>query len=166
MKVPHFYQFYTGPKWAELNAVRASGNLSPNGTFAFSGTNQGAITQGPAVFVWGIDRNGNLPAGPFEGRPNIKFDAVVVVTLDSSLTATAMVKDLATGTRTALGSGSVNIHGRTIMVTVPASLLPSTGLAPSQYRFNYWPEDGAAPSSASVASFAPEFTTAQVGMSK
>ena len=27
-KAPHFYQFYTGPKWAELNAVRASAELS------------------------------------------------------------------------------------------------------------------------------------------
>ena len=46
---------------------------------------------------------------------------------------------------------------------VPASLLPSTGLAPSQYRFNFWPEDGGPPVSSSVASFAPEFTNAQVG---
>ena len=48
-------------------------------------------------------------------------------------------------------------------MTVPAGLLPSTGLAPSQYRFNYWPEDGGPPTSSSVASFAPENATAQVG---
>ena len=27
-KVPHFYNFYTGPKLAELNAVKASAKLS------------------------------------------------------------------------------------------------------------------------------------------
>ena len=48
-KAPHFYQFYTGPKWAELNAVRAGAELSPNGNFTFTGTNQGASKKGPAV---------------------------------------------------------------------------------------------------------------------
>ena len=90
-KAPHFYQFYTGPKWAELNAVKASAELSPNGTFTFTGTNQGAIKKAPAVYVWGIDRNGNLPSGPFTDRPNVKFDAVVVVSLNSALTPTATV---------------------------------------------------------------------------
>jgi hypothetical protein len=165
-KAPHFYQFYTGPKWAELNAVKASAELSPNGAFTFTGTNQGAIKKTPAVYVWGIDRNGNLPSGPFTDRPNIKFDAVVVVSLNSTLTPTATVVDLASGTTTVLPSGSVSIHGHTVTVKVSASLLPSTGLAPSQYRFNFWPEDGGPPVSASVASFAPEFTTAQVGTSK
>ena len=83
-KAPHFYQFYTGPKWAELNAVKASGELSPNGTFTFTGTNKGAIKKAPAVYVWGIDRNGNLPPGPFTDRPNVKFDALVIVSLNSA----------------------------------------------------------------------------------
>jgi hypothetical protein len=99
-------------------------------------------------------------------RPNVRFDAVVIVTLDSSLTPTARVLDLANGTMTDLPSGSVSIRGRTVTVTVPTSLLPSTGLSLSQYRFNYWPEDGGPPISSSVASFAPEFTTAQVGTTK
>jgi hypothetical protein len=144
--------------------VKASGELSSDGsTFTFSGTNQGRITKVPAVYVWGIDRNGNLPAGPFTGRPNIKFDAVVVVKLDGSSTPTVTVMDLASGVSTSLPGSSAIIQGRTVSVTVPASLLPSTGLAPSQYRFNYWPEDGGPPVSSSVASFAPETTTAQVG---
>jgi len=166
-KKPHFYQFYTGPRLSELNAVSASGTLSADGTtFTFSGTNQGRITRTPAVYVWGIDRSGGLPSGPFTGRPNIKFDAVVIVSLRSSLTPTAQVVDLASGADTTLPTGSAVIRGKTVSVTVPASLLPSTGLAPSQYRFNYWPEDGGPPSSPSVASFAPENMTAQVGVSK
>jgi hypothetical protein len=166
MKAPHFYQFYTGPKSAELNAVRASAELSRNGTFTFTGTDKSAIKKGPAVYVWGIDRNGNLPSGPFTDRPNIKFDAVVVVTLNAALAPTAEVVDLASGATTVLPSSSVSIQGHKVSVRLSASLLPSTGLAPSQYRFNFWPEDGGPPVSASVASFAPEFTTAQVGSAK
>jgi hypothetical protein len=148
-----------------LNAVTASARLSSNGNFTFTGTNQGRINTAPAVYAWGIDRNGNLPAGPFLNRPNVKFDAVVVVALDSAHTLTARVMDLASGTTTPLAAGSARIHGRTVAVTVPASLLPSTGLAPAQYHFNYWPEDGGPPISSSVASFAPEFTDAPVGVS-
>jgi hypothetical protein len=165
-KVPHFYKSYTGPRWGELNAVKASAKLAPDGTFTFKGTNQGAINKAPAVYVWGIDRSGNLPAGPFEGRPKIRFDAVVVVSLDSSLQPVAKVTDLTTGLSTTLPAGSVSIHGRTVTVTVAGRLLPSTGLAPSHYRFNYWPESGGPPASSSVASFAPEFSTAMVGTSK
>jgi hypothetical protein len=163
-KAPHFYQFYTGPKLAELNAVRATGKLSPDeSTFTFTGTNQGRITRSPAVYVWGIDRSPTPPPSPFENRPNVQFDAVVVVSVDASHTPTAFVQDLASGVQTPLSIGSSSISGRTVSVTVPASLLPSTGLAPLQYRFNYWPEDGGPPESSSVASFAPETTTAQVG---
>jgi hypothetical protein len=166
-KVAHFYQFYTGPKLAELNAMRASAELSANGgTFTFTGTNKGRITQGPATYVWGVDRNGNLPAGPFQGRPNIKFDAVVVVQLSSSMAVNAMVVDQASGITTPLPSNAVSIQGKTISVVVPSSDLPSTGLAPSQYRFNFWPEDGGPPVSSSVASFLPETNTVQVGVSR
>jgi hypothetical protein len=164
-KTPDFNKLYKGPKLAELNAVRASAQLSADGsTFTFSGTTAGKINKAPAVYIWGLDRNGNLPPGPFGGHPNVKFDAVVVVSLNSSLTPTASVTDLASGTTTALPAGSASISGRTVSVSLAASLLPSTGLAPSQYRFNYWPEDGMSPdTSAVVASFLPATNNAQVG---
>jgi hypothetical protein len=165
-KNAHFYQFYTGPKLAELNAVKASAELSADGsTFTFTGTNQAKINKAPAVYVWGVDRNGNLPPGPFTNRPNVRFDAVVVVALDASLTPVARVMDVANGTETNLPTGSATISGRTVSVSVPSSLLPSTGLAPAQYRFNYWPEDGVTPpTSAVVASFLPETGNALVGV--
>jgi hypothetical protein len=163
-KAPHFYQFYTGPRLAELDAVRATGKLTPDGAaFVFTGTNAGRISKAPAVYVWGIDRSPNPPPSPFEGRPGVTFDAVVIVSLDASLAPTAQVKDLASGATPPRPAGSATISGRMVSVVVPASLLPSTGLAPSQYRFNYWPEDGGPPTSSSIASFAPENTTAQVG---
>ena len=96
---------------AELNAIRASAELSRNGKFTFTGTNQGRINTVPAVYVWGIDRNGNLPPGPFTNRPNIKFDAVVIVTLGPTRHLTAEVVDLAHGNSTNLPSGSARIKG-------------------------------------------------------
>jgi hypothetical protein len=54
-----------------------------------------------------------------------------------------------------------SLEGRALLSILPI-LLPSTGLAPSQYRFNYWPEDGGPPVSSSVASLAPESTDTQV----
>jgi hypothetical protein len=144
---------------AELNAVRASGRLAANGNFSFTGTDVGRIKTGNVSYVWGIDRNGNLAPGPFTARPNIKFDALVIVSVDGSLTPTAIVLDLAHNSSTPLGAGSVHIHGKTIKVTVSGSLLPSTGLPPSQYRFNFWPTD----STGSVSSFVPEAKTVQVG---
>jgi hypothetical protein len=165
-KAPHFYEVYTGPKLAELNAIGASAKLTRGGKFVFTGTNQGRIRVGPAVYVWGIDRNGNLGPGPFTNRPNIKFDAVVVVTLDTSHHVSAQVVDLTNGNTTDLPGSSAKIRGSTVSVTVPSRLLPSTGLSLAHYRFNYWPEDGGPPVSSSIASFAPEFTTAQVGVSR
>src|SRR5262249_20753340 len=126
-KTPRFYEFYTGPQLPELNAVKASGKRAHNGNFTFTGTNQGRITQGTAVYVCGIDRNGNLSSGPFNGRPNIMFDAVVIVSFDNSLTPTAKVVDLASGATTNLPSSAVHVHGKTVSVTVAGSLLPSTG---------------------------------------
>jgi hypothetical protein len=163
-KVPHFYEDYTGPKLAQLNAVAAAGELLPNGTFEFVGVNQGAINPNVrATYVWGIDRNGNLPTGPFPGRPNIKFDALVVVKLVPGQAPTASVIDLKKGTTSSLPERSILIAGNAVAVNVPGSLLPSTGLKPADYKFDYWPEDGL-PGSTNIASFAPEFADAQVGV--
>ena len=151
---------YTGPKWAELNAVKASGKLLANGDFRFTGTNQGKITMAPAVYVWGLDGNGNLPTGPFAGRPNIKFDAVVIVRLDSSLTPTAQVVDLVSerDDRPSRGVGpDQGSHGHGPGPREPA---PLDGPGPVAVPLQDWPEDGGPPVSSSVASFAPEFTTA------
>jgi hypothetical protein len=160
-KRPRFYEFYTGEKAKSVNATRASVILhTSSNTFTFTGTVQGKINDSGDIYVWGIDRNGALETGPFQGRPNITFDAVVVVTLSDSLTPTAQVVDLKSGSQTTLPAGSATIRGKKVTVVVPASLLPSTGLATSQYRFNFWPDYD---TQAAVASFLPEFTDAQVG---
>jgi hypothetical protein len=161
-KRPHFYEFYTGEKAKSVNATRASAILSMrSNTFTFTGTVQGKINDTGDIYVWGIDRNGQLGPGPFQGRPNIKFDAVVVVTLDASLKPTAQVIDLKSGIMWTLSAGSTSIRNKMVKVVVPASFLPSTGLAPSQYRFNFWPDYD---TPTAVASFVPESTDVKVGV--
>ena len=65
--------------------MAAAGKLLPDGSFEFVGVNKGAIDPNvAATYVFGIDRNGKLPTGPFDKRPDIRFDALVVVSLRSA----------------------------------------------------------------------------------
>ena len=164
-KAPHFYEDYKGPKLDQLNAVAAAGELLPDGSFNFVGVNKGAIDPNvAATYVFGIDRNGKLPTGPFDKRPDIRFDALIEVSVTPGQATTASVIDLANHTFSILPQGSFSADGRVIAVNVPGSLLPSTGLPPSQFRFNYWPEDPDPSLKEQIASFAPEFNDAQVGV--
>ncbi len=159
-----FYEDYVGPKLAQLDAVAASGQLLPDGNFRFLGVNQGIINPNvPATYVFGVDRSGHLPTGPFPDRPDIRFDATVVVKIVPGQSPTVTVTDLASKTSTTLPSSALRISGRDVEVVVPGSLLPSTGLAPSQYQYDFWPEDGLA-GSTNIASFAPEFHDIRVGV--
>jgi hypothetical protein len=165
VKVPHFYENYVGAKLPQLNAVAAAGELLPDGNFLFAGVNQGRIDPSvPQTYVWGVDRNGKLSTGPFPGRPDIRFDALVVLRLVPGQPTTATVIDTTGKNKpVTLPAGSFVAEGHLVAVVVPGSALPSNGLAPSQYRFNYWPEDGQ-PGANHIASFAPEFNDAQVGV--
>lgn len=165
VKAPHFYEDYVGPRLAQLNAVATVGEVLPDGDFLFAGVNAGAIDPSvTATYVFGVDRNGALPTGPFPGRPDIRFDALVVVKVVPGQATTATVIDLTGANKPVpLPAGSIFVAGREVAVIVPASALPSTGLPPSQYRFNYWPEDGK-PGSTHIASFAPEFNDARIGV--
>jgi uncharacterized protein (TIGR03118 family) len=163
VKTPQFYEHYVGPQLAQLNATAAAGERLSNGDFEFVGVNQGTInTKVQSTYVFGIDRNGKLGPGPFPGRPDIRFDALVVVTLTPGKAPSASVIDLTTNTSKSLPKRSLVIQGQTIAVNVPKAFLPSTGLDPSQYRFNYWTEDGN-PGPTHIASFAPEFNNVVVG---
>src|SRR5262249_4827401 len=104
-----------------------------------------------------------LPTGPFPGRPDIRFDATVVIKLVSGQTPTVTVNDLAAKKSTTLQHPTLVIDGNLVAVNVPGNLLPSTGLAPSHYCYAYWPEDGLA-GPTHIASFAPDFHDIRVGM--
>jgi hypothetical protein len=147
-----------------LNVVKATGTLLRNGSFRFLGVNEGVIDPNVrATYVFGIDRSGHLPAGPFPGRPDIQFDATVAIKIVPGQSPTVTVTDLANKTSTTLSSSALQISGKKVEVVVPGSLLPSTGRSPSHYSYAFWPEDGL-PGSTNIASFAPEFHDIPVGV--
>ena len=162
-----FYEHYVGQQLSELNAIGAIGQLLPNGDFQFTGLNGGSVSPNvQATYVWGIDRNGNLPTGPFPDRPDIRFDATVAVKVVPGQTPTVTVTDLVSKKVTTLPLDQQALipgNDNSLSVVIPGSLLPSTGLAPSQYRYAYWPEDGQA-GATHIASFAPGFHDIQVGV--
>jgi hypothetical protein len=164
VKTPAFYEDYTGPRLAQLDAVRATGQLLRDESFRFLGANAGVIDPNvTATYVFGVDRSGQLPTGPFPGRPDIRFDATVAIKIVPGKSPTVTVTDLANKTSTTLPGSALHISGKEVEVVIPGSLLSSTGLAPSQFRYNYWPEDGL-PGSTNIASFAPETHDIRVGV--
>ena len=164
VKTPTFYEDYVGPRLAQLHAVKATGTLLRNGSFRFLGVNQGVIDPNVrATYVFGVDRSGNLPTGPFPDRPNIRFDATIAIKIVPGQSPTVTVTDLANKTSTTLQGSALQISGKKVEVAIAGSLLPSTGLAPSRFRYDFWPEDGL-PGSTNIGSFAPEFHDIQVGV--
>ena len=160
---PRFYEDYVGPRLAQLDVVKATGELLRDGSFRFVGVNQGVIDPNVrATYVIGVDRSGHLPTGPFPGRPDIRFDATVVIKIVPGQSPTVTVTDLANKTSTTVQDSNLQISGKKIEVVIAGSLLPSTGLAPSHFRYDFWPEDGL-PGSTNIASFAPEFHDIRVG---
>jgi hypothetical protein len=163
VKTPRFYEDYVGPQLAQLDAVKATGKLLRDGNFQFVGVNRGAIDPNVrATYVFGVDRNGGLPTGPFPDRPNIQFDATVVIKIVPGQATTVTVNDLATKTSTPVQDPALVISGKKVEVIIPGNLLPSTGQSPSHFRYAYWPEDGLA-GSTNISSFAPELQDIRVG---
>jgi hypothetical protein len=77
------------------------------------------------------------------GEPNVIFDQVIIVQKNGTAT---------------LGANSLNVllAGNEFIVTVPVSLLPSTGASPENYGFNIWPREGAVVTGNSqITDFAP-----------
>jgi hypothetical protein len=164
VKTPTFYEDYVGPRLAQLDVVSATGTRLRGGSFHFQGVTQGVINPNVrATYVFGVDRSGNLPTGPFPGRPNIRFDATVAIKIVPGQAPTVTVSDLANKTSTTVQDPALQISGRKIGVVIAGDLLPSTGRGPSHFRYDFWPEDGLA-GSTNIASFAPEFHDIQVGV--
>lgn len=96
-----------------------------------------------ALYAIGVD-TGTGPIAPFGdiGQPNVTFNQVIVV-------------------NGATGAGSVganpltvNIAGNMFSLSVPLSLLPSTGAQPGDYGFNIWPRVGLGNNN-QISDFAP-----------
>lgn len=173
-KRPAFYEFYTGPRRADLDVVSGSAVLKSGRTLTLTGTMKGAIARHPGAesqegyYVFGIDRRSPKAVTPFFQRPGISFDAVVVVSVEVE-GVTAAVTDLATGARTTIDPKSVHIAGKTVSVALPGSLLPTPpgGVDLAHATFNLWPrsslDNTPQPDHGSfVASFLPENATAPI----
>jgi len=77
------------------------------------------------------------------GEPKVTFDQVIVVQKNGTAT---------------LGANSLTtvLSDNQFIVTVPVSLLPSTGATPANYGFNIWPREGAVVTNNSqITDFAP-----------
>src|SRR5262249_23972968 len=119
VKKPRFYEDYVGPKLAQLDGVKATGELLRNGNFRFVGANRGAINPNvTATYVFGVDRNGNLPTGSFPGRPNIRFDATVAIKIVPGKSPSVVVTDVANKTTTTVQDPDVHISGKKVSVVV------------------------------------------------
>ena len=157
--VGQFYRDYTGPQRPALNAIGADGSfVAASQTIVLIAKMAGPVFGGgPNFFVWGIDRGGATNA-PFPDEPNVKFNAVVVVTADpangTALTATVNLLNGSPPQTVAAGL----LAPDTIQVVVPASALPATGtIAAAQYQWNLWPRNGlGGTAAAQIASFIPD----------
>jgi len=157
--VGQFYRDYTGPQRPAINAIGADGSfVSSTQTISLVAQMAGPVfTGGPNYYVWGFDRGGATNA-PFPDEPNVKFNAVVVVTADpangTTLTATVNLLNGAP----AVPVTAALLAPDTIQVFVPAATLPPTGtITPAQYRWNLWPRSGVGGSAtAQIASFIPD----------
>jgi PEP-CTERM motif len=98
----------------------------------------------PGFYVIGAN-TGTGAIKPFAaiGEPNVTFDQVIIVQKNGTAT---------------LGSNSLTtlLSGNQFIVSVPVSLLPSTGATPANYGFNIWPRAGSTVTGNSqITDFAP-----------
>jgi hypothetical protein len=137
---------FVGTGSADLDVTSFSVSLDPSATtFSLGAVLAGDINPALAGFyVIGV----NTGAGairPFAGigEPNVTFDQVIIVQKN--------------GTATVGGTSLTTLlSGNQFIVSVPLSLLPSTGAAPQNYGFNIWPREGAVVTDNSqITDFAP-----------
>jgi plastocyanin len=152
-----FYSLYTGDKRGALDIIQGTGEYTAaTNTFTLTALMSAPIfSSQDNYYIWGIDRGGSTNA-PFAQEPNVKFNAVVLVqaTAANGIVATLT---LIPGGATTLDPSAVHIDGAKVTVSVPASLLPSTGSAPAAYAWNLWTRSGVGGvASAQLAKFAPE----------
>ena len=145
-----FLPSYTGPQNPDLD-VRSTGASFVAGQYVFDGTFYGAIgTTAGGVYVFGVDRGQGTTRFAAIGSA-VVFDSVVIV----NPFGISSVRDFIGNTTTTLAPGAVQVTGASLEVTVPGTLLPSTGFAADHYTYNLWPRSGLGNNN-QIADFAPD----------
>jgi hypothetical protein len=142
-----FIPTFAGTKSPDLDVLSVFATFDGVAFHIGATVNGNVGTLPSAIYVFGFNKGtGNNNFGSI-GLPGVVFDQVITMTG-------------AGVTNVALPAGSVSISGATFEITVPLSLLPSTGFSPLQYGINLWPRDGSvAPGTAQISDFAPNDTT-------
>lgn len=134
-----FLLTYAGPANTDVDIVSADVAFTGS-SFSFSETMNGAIGTTPnALYVWAINRGAGI-ARPALAPPAIGstllWDAVVVMFADGTL---RVVTFPAAGPPSISNIvGGTTVSGNSLSGLVAASLLPSTGFAPTAYTFELW----------------------------
>ena len=158
-----FYKDYVGPQRPAVDPIGADGVfLIASQTFVLAAQMAGPVfVGGPNIYVWGFDRGGaSAGNAPFPDEPAVKFNTVLAVTANSSSGTLTGSLNLLSGAP-AQGVPVVLVAPDTIQVGIPASMLPSTGFTPAQYRWNLWTRSGSGGSpAAQIPAFIPDNTMA------
>jgi hypothetical protein len=166
VKAPMFTAAYKGPKRNDLDVVAASAWATAQQGLALTGQVLGPIDASqPAAYRFLINRGGAGAPGPIRIRPRIVLDAEVTVTTGPQGVAGSVTLVDAQGralSTVGLPAGSERVAGNRVSVSVPSSLLPSTGTGHESFAFA-----AGIPGStvAEIASFAPEYVSAPIGQS-
>ncbi len=170
VKVARFYKYYTGAFRGELNATGSKAQVVGD-QLNLTGIVGGKIAAKPtsaareAFYYFGINRGGATGTGPFPGRPRINFDALVIVGVTQQ--GSAAVVQTSGSSITSLDPSLLKLGTDNVKVSVPLSLLPTTGAPASQYRVSFFPASEAPLTRFnSIASFAPEGRTIRVSTAR
>jgi hypothetical protein len=169
-KAPMFYALYKGSRQPDLDVVGAKGRWVYGQGFVFTGGVLGRINTSQSLFyVFGVNRGGASPPGPFPERPMIDFDAEIIIATSPDgyegevelLNSGGQVVSTAS-----LANNAVVFRQNQVQVFVPAQLLPSTsppGTAQPQQHYSYAFWAGKSLSAPGrIAGFAPEYADTSV----
>ena len=156
-----FVPSFTGARNPDIDVVSFFTTFDGT-TFHIGGTMNGAIGALPtSLYVIGFDRGAGTPRFAAINEPGVLFDSVVTLTGKGVATVNLLAP---TASSTPLPDNAVHISGASFEIDVPAALLPSAGLQPSDYRVNLWPRDVSQAGNAAISDFAPE--NAVLGVSR